>query len=46
VPVGEDVRLDDDFIADGALDGIAPAVDLWQDRLDDDARRWVLAIQA
>jgi len=46
VPVGEDVGLDQHFVADGALDRIAPAVDLGTDRLDDDALRWGLAIQA
>jgi hypothetical protein len=39
VPVGEDVRLDHNLVADGALDGIAAAVDLRPDRLDDGARR-------
>jgi hypothetical protein len=37
VAVGEHVRLDDDLLADDALHGIAPAVDLWADRLDGDA---------
>jgi hypothetical protein len=39
VPVGEDVGLDHDLVADGALDRIAPAVGLGTDRLDDDPRR-------
>src|SRR2546421_7014 len=46
VAVGEDVGLDGHLLAHGALYGIAPAVDLRQDRLDDDARRKSLAIQA
>ena len=46
VAVGEDIGLDGHVVADGALHGIAPAIDLGTDRLDDDARRWVLAIQA
>jgi hypothetical protein len=39
VPIGKNVGLDQDLVADGALDRIAPAVDLRPDRLDDDARR-------
>ena len=46
VAVGEDVGLDDHVIAHGALRGIAPAIDLRTDRLDDDALRRVLFIQA
>src|SRR2546421_346709 len=46
VAVGEDVGFDQHFVADGALHRIAPAVDLGTDRLDDDARRRSLAIQA
>jgi hypothetical protein len=46
MPVREDVRLDDDPLAHRALDGIAAAIDLGTDRLDDDAWRWVLVIQA
>jgi hypothetical protein len=37
--IGEDVRLDHHLVADGALDRIAPSVDLRPDRLDDGARR-------
>jgi hypothetical protein len=44
--VGEDVGFDDDVVPDGALHGIAPAIHLGTDRLDDDARRWVLFTQA
>jgi hypothetical protein len=39
VAVGEDIGLDHDLVAEGALDGVAPAVDLRPDRLDDGARR-------
>ena len=39
VAVGEDIGLDDDLVADGALDRIAAAVDLRPDRLDDGTRR-------
>ena len=39
VAVGEDIGLNDDLVADGALDRIAAAVDLRPDRLDDGARR-------
>jgi hypothetical protein len=39
VPVSEHVRLDENLVADGALDRVAAAVDLGPDRLDDDARR-------
>jgi hypothetical protein len=45
VAVGEHVRLDDELLAEGALDGIASAVDLRTDRLDDDACGWIF-IQA
>jgi hypothetical protein len=38
VAVGEDIGLDHDLFADGALDEVAPAVDLRPDRLDDGAR--------
>jgi hypothetical protein len=34
--VGEDVRLDDHLLAQGAFGGKAPAVDLRRDRLDGD----------
>ena len=37
VAVGEDIRLDDDFLADGAFDGKAAAVHFRADPLDDDA---------
>jgi hypothetical protein len=37
--IGEYVRLDHHLVADGALDRIAPAVDLRPDRLDDGAPR-------
>jgi hypothetical protein len=37
--IGENVRLDHHLVADGALDRIAPAIDLRPDRLDDGARR-------
>jgi hypothetical protein len=39
MPVGEDVGLDEHLVANGALYGIAAAVDLRPDRLDDDTRR-------
>jgi hypothetical protein len=39
VAVREDIGLDHDLVAEGALDGVAPAVDLRPDRLDDGARR-------
>jgi hypothetical protein len=45
VAVGEHVRLDDDIVPDGALHGIAAAIDLGTDAFDDDARGWVLFIQ-
>ena len=38
VTVGEDVGLDEHLLAEGALDGIAAAVDLGPDRLDHDPR--------
>jgi hypothetical protein len=44
--VGEDVSLDEDDVADGALHGVAAAIDLGTDAFDDDARRWILFIQA
>ena len=43
--VGEDVGVHRHVIAHGALHGIAPAIDFRTDRLDDDARRRILAIQ-
>ena len=46
VAIGEDVGLDDHVVAHGALRGIAPAIDLRTDRLDDDALRRVLVTQA
>jgi len=39
VAVGEGVALDQHLLAERALDGIAAAVDLGANRLDDDARR-------
>jgi hypothetical protein len=36
VPVGEGVGLDDDALADRALERVAPAVDLRRDGLDRD----------
>ena len=44
--VGEDVSLDEDDVPDGALHGVAAAIDLGTDAFDDDARRWILFIQA
>ena len=44
--VERDEVLDGQLVAHGALHGIAPAIDLRTDRFDDDARLWVLAIQA
>jgi hypothetical protein len=38
VPVGEDVRLDDDLLAAHALDRVPAAVDLRLDAIDDDPR--------
>jgi len=38
VAVGEDIGLNYDLVADGALDRIAAAVDLGPDRLDDGTR--------
>jgi hypothetical protein len=51
VPVGEHVGLDQDLVAQGALDRVAAAVDLGTQRLDDDPGRrefflGVVAIQA
>jgi hypothetical protein len=37
--VGKNIGLDHDLVADGALDGVAAAVDLRPHRFDDDARR-------
>jgi hypothetical protein len=45
VPVGEHVGSDHDLLAEDALHGIAPAVDLGSDGLDDDAY-WGIFIQA
>jgi hypothetical protein len=39
VPIGEHIRFDQHLVADGALDRVAPAVDLRPDRLDDGAGR-------
>jgi hypothetical protein len=39
VSVREHVGLDEHALPHGALHGIAPAIDLGTDRLDDDARR-------
>jgi len=46
VAVGEHVRLDDDIVPHGALDGIAAAIDLGTNAFDDDARGRSLFIQA
>jgi len=37
--IGEDVDLDQHLLAERALRGVAPAVDLRAYRLDDDSRR-------
>jgi hypothetical protein len=39
VPIAEDVGLDEDFVAERALDRVAAALDLRPRRLDDGARR-------
>jgi hypothetical protein len=44
--VGEHISLDRHVVAHGALYRIAAAVDFGTDRLDDDARRRGLSIQA
>ena len=43
MPFGEDVGLDDDFLADGPLDREEAAVDRRMDRLDDHPRRGLQA---